>query len=263
MPLPKWGVTTMNDLAFSFGEHPVRVHIDDEGLPWWVGKDVCSALDISKYRDALAQLPTSERGSIETDTRGGEQKMAAINEPGLYRLIFTSRKPAAEAFKNWVLHEVLPQIRRAGRYEIPVDAARHDPPLSADYWLGLVREVRLTHGRAAAARIWSNSPLPQVPAMTSTLSDVDQLCVDYLENHCVITGKRHDFVRSSVLINEIENYCMRRAVPWPGDRSVSVALRRVAVMYRDRETGLSMWPVKRSDTGYSGIKIHSVSLFDS
>jgi len=241
----------------------LRVHVDSEGFPWWVGADVCAALEIANNRDALGGLPESEKGVEIIDTPGGRQNMLTVNEPGLYRLIFRSRKPAAEAFKNWVLHEVLPQIRRAGRYEIPVDAARHDPPLSADYWLGLVREVRLTHGRAAAARIWSNSPLPQVPAMTSTLSDVDQLCVDYLENHCRITGKRHDFVRSSVLINEIENYCMRRAVPWPGDRSVSVALRRVAVMYRDRETGLSMWPVKRSDTGYSGIKIHSVSLFDS
>ena len=253
----------MSDLAFSFGAHPVRVHIDDEGLPWWIGKDVCAALDVVNNRDALIGLPDNEKGVVATDTPGGRQNMLTVNEPGLYRLIFTSRKPAAEAFKNWVLHEVLPQIRRAGRYEIPVDVARHDPPLSADYWLGLVREVRLTHGRAAAARMWLNSPLPQVPAMPSTLSDVDQLCVDFLENQCRITGKRRDFIRSSVLINEIENYCLRRAVPWPGDRSVSVALRRVAAMYRDRETGLSMWPVKRSDTGYSGIKIHWVSLFDS
>lgn len=39
-----------------------------------------------------------------------------INEPGLYRLILTSRKPEAKTFKRWVTHEVLPQIRKTGSY---------------------------------------------------------------------------------------------------------------------------------------------------
>ncbi|MHB1643195.1 MAG: BRO-N domain-containing protein, partial [Acidithiobacillus sp.] len=42
-----------------------------------------------------------------------------INEPGLYRLILTSRKPEAKAFKRWVTHEVLPQIRKTGKYTLP------------------------------------------------------------------------------------------------------------------------------------------------
>lgn len=42
--------------------------------------------------------------------------MICINEPGLYRLIFQSRKPEAEKFKRWVFHDVLPQIRKTGSY---------------------------------------------------------------------------------------------------------------------------------------------------
>jgi hypothetical protein len=42
-----------------------------------------------------------------------------VNEPGLYRLIFQSRKPEAEKFKTWVFTDVLPQIRRTGAYAQP------------------------------------------------------------------------------------------------------------------------------------------------
>jgi prophage antirepressor-like protein len=45
--------------------------------------------------------------------------MLTVNEPGLYRLIFQSRKPEAEALKMWVFHEVLPTLRRTGMYTMP------------------------------------------------------------------------------------------------------------------------------------------------
>ena len=56
-------------------------------------------------------------GGCIVPTPGGPQTVRAVNEPGLYSLILTSRKPAAKRFKRWVVHEVLPQIRRTGRYE--------------------------------------------------------------------------------------------------------------------------------------------------
>jgi hypothetical protein len=39
-----------------------------------------------------------------------------VNEPGLYRLVFQSRKSEAEKFKTWVFTEVLPSIRRTGMF---------------------------------------------------------------------------------------------------------------------------------------------------
>ncbi|MFQ8889279.1 MAG: Bro-N domain-containing protein, partial [Bilophila wadsworthia] len=47
---------------------------------------------------------------------GGEQQMLVISEPGLYSLIFRSRKPEAKAFKRWIIHEVVPSIRKRGLY---------------------------------------------------------------------------------------------------------------------------------------------------
>jgi prophage antirepressor-like protein len=50
------------------------------------------------------------------DTPGGLQEMSAINEAGVYKLVFRSNKPEAEKFSDWVAEEVLPTIRNTGGY---------------------------------------------------------------------------------------------------------------------------------------------------
>ncbi|WP_373426951.1 Bro-N domain-containing protein [Microbacterium sp. SORGH_AS_0888] len=87
-----------------------------DGEPWFVAKDACDVLGISKYRDAVAQLAADERASTAVDTLGGRQRMAVVNEPGLYALMFISRSPKVRPFQRWVTHEVLPQIRRTGEF---------------------------------------------------------------------------------------------------------------------------------------------------
>lgn len=86
------------------------------GSPWFVAKDVCECLGITKHRDAVSRLDGDERGSVEVDTLGGTQQMAAVNEYGLYNLVLSSRKPSAKAFKRWITHEVIPAIRKHGAY---------------------------------------------------------------------------------------------------------------------------------------------------
>lgn len=87
------------------------------GEPWWVARDVCSVLDVRNVADAVASLDEDERGIATADTPGGAQQVVVINEPGLYSLILRSRKPQAKAFKRWITHEVIPSIRRTGRFE--------------------------------------------------------------------------------------------------------------------------------------------------
>lgn len=87
-----------------------------ENEPWFVAKDVCDALEISKHRDALTRLDDDERGSVEVDTLGGKQSMSSVNEYGLYNLVLGSRKPEARKFKRWITHEVIPAIRKTGSY---------------------------------------------------------------------------------------------------------------------------------------------------
>jgi prophage antirepressor-like protein len=103
---------------FTYEDHAVRtVMIDNE--PWFIAKDVCDVLGIARTSDALRDFPENEKGTVDHRTPGGNQEMLTVNEPGLYRLIFQSRKPEAEKFKAWVFNEVLPQIRKTGSYGPP------------------------------------------------------------------------------------------------------------------------------------------------
>lgn len=103
--------------VFNYANTQVRTVVLD-GAPWFVAADVCAVLAIANGRDAINSLDEDEKGVATTDTPGGPQRMATINEPGLYSLILRSRKPEAKAFKRWVTHEVLPAIRKTGRYEV-------------------------------------------------------------------------------------------------------------------------------------------------
>jgi len=105
-------------IPFNYEDKQVRV-TEKNGEPWFVAKDVCEILEIEKHRDAISRLNGLQRGSVLVDTLGGKQEMAAINEAGLYKLIFTSRKPEAEKFTNWVASEVIPSIRKTGVYVSP------------------------------------------------------------------------------------------------------------------------------------------------
>ena len=94
----------------------VRV-IEREGLPWFVAKDVCEALELDNVGQSLSSLDDDEKNTIIiNDGIPGNPNRAIISEPGLYSLILRSRKPEAKAFKRWITHEVIPAIRRAGGY---------------------------------------------------------------------------------------------------------------------------------------------------
>lgn len=109
----------MNNLqVFNYNGNEVRT-IQKDGEPWWVLKDVCGILGISKYRDTASRLDEDERGSVRVDTPGGEQEMTVINESGLYNVILRSDKPEAKPFRKWVTSEVLPSIRKHGAYMTP------------------------------------------------------------------------------------------------------------------------------------------------
>lgn len=96
-----------------FGQ--IRTTVKD-GEPWFVAADVCTALKIANNRDALTRIDDDEKGVMLIDTPGGKQKMTIVNESGLYSLVLGSRKPEAKAFKRWILHEVIPTIRKTGGY---------------------------------------------------------------------------------------------------------------------------------------------------
>ncbi len=94
--------------------------INDE--PWFVAKDIATALDIVWTGHTLDRIPEDWKGAVSFTTPssgtrgGGEQQLVVINEAAMYKLTFRSNKPEADAFINWIASDVLPSIRRTGTY---------------------------------------------------------------------------------------------------------------------------------------------------
>ena len=115
--------------AFTFKSNSVRVITDKNQEPWFCANDVCDILGYSNPRDAISKH--CKAGGVtkrDTPTKSAVQEMTFINEPNLYRLIIKSRKPEAEPFEAWVFEEVLPQIRKTGKYQLqPQQLALPEP----------------------------------------------------------------------------------------------------------------------------------------
>ncbi len=128
------------------------------GSPWFVAKDICECLGITKHRDAVSRLDGDERGSVEVDTLGGTQQMAAVNEYGLYSLVLSSRKPSAKAFKRWITHEVIPAIRKHGAYM--TGETLEQALTSPDFLIRLATELKTEQEarKTAEAQIEADKP---------------------------------------------------------------------------------------------------------
>lgn len=106
-------------MVFDYGELNVRVIDDAGGVPWFVAKDVCTVLEHTDARKSVAGLDDDEKELKRVPTPGGLQELWTVNESGLYTLILRSNKPKAKPFRKWITSEVLPALRKTGRYEMP------------------------------------------------------------------------------------------------------------------------------------------------
>ena len=108
----------MSDIQlFQFKQTEVRiVMIDNE--PWFVAKDLCDVLELKDVSMSLKRLDSDEKGTNNICTPGGKQDMAVVSESGMYTLVLLSRKPEAKPFRKWITSEVLPAIRKTGKYEV-------------------------------------------------------------------------------------------------------------------------------------------------
>lgn len=109
----------MNELqVFQYNNTEIRT-IEKDGVLWWVLSDVCKVLGLSTPARVAERLEADENGMSQIHTPGGRQEVTVVNEPGLYSVILRSDKPEARNFKHWVIHDVLPSIRKHGVYITP------------------------------------------------------------------------------------------------------------------------------------------------
>ncbi|EGQ2423206.1 hypothetical protein I2627_003567 [Salmonella enterica] len=139
-------------ISFSFHEtHDVRIQVID-GEPWFCLKDVCEILSIANPRDLMAkQLDKEGVDKIYIPTESGKQNITFINEPNLYRVIFRSNKPEAKQFQDWVFNDVLPTIRKTGRYQKQPPSE----PLNSNDMSNLNRLVWMMTGNMKFENAWN------------------------------------------------------------------------------------------------------------
>jgi|GEM_PF-704769 len=106
-------------IPFEYKEHEVRVIQDEDGEFWFVAKDVCDIVGIEDVSQAVEKVDDDEKLIRKIYVSGQDRDVWTVSESGLYTLIIRSNKEAARPFRRWVTHEVLPAIRKTGRYAMP------------------------------------------------------------------------------------------------------------------------------------------------
>lgn len=134
-----------------FGQ--VRFIQTENGEIYFAAVDVCKILGIKNSRQAVSRLDEDEKAifnigyseeleyrhfNIRYSEKPGNPNLTFVNEPGLYRLIFSSRKKSAKEFQRWVYHEVLPSIRKYGYYSLEDDRRNW----TGDQWLEYYQDLK-------------------------------------------------------------------------------------------------------------------------
>lgn len=147
----------MNELqVFSYNSSEVRTVMRDGEL-WFCLIDVCGILGLSNPRSVADRLDKDERRKFDLPRQGNTW---FINESGLYSVILRSDKPEAKPFRKWVTSEVLPTIRKTGRYGV-------------DGTKAALAEAKLNNSRARVASAWMKI------SKENPVSSYKQVCAHY------------------------------------------------------------------------------------
>lgn len=171
--------------------------MDEDGVVWFIGKDVAQALGYNNQSKAIQQhvdeedkkkidIRASQNGRVENNL---VSRAWLINESGLYSLILSSKLPAAKSFKRWVTSEVLPSIRKTGKYEI-IPQGEDEEPVTDVTQLEFDQRIRIATIIAGCRR----ERLPMVakilsldldefaPLLPQNASDAEQLAYQYISS---------------------------------------------------------------------------------
>lgn len=168
--------------------------IQKNGEPWFVGKDVASVLQYRDTSDALKKRVDKEDKVLlkagETPTlKSSNFGMYIINESGLYSLILSSKMPKAKEFKRWVTSEVIPAIRKTGKYEAMAQAVPiNDEPVTDFTQLEFDQRIRIAAIIASCrrerlplvAKVLSLDLEGMMPLMPAHITEAEQAAYRYI-----------------------------------------------------------------------------------
>jgi prophage antirepressor-like protein len=199
--------------TFTFQTHDINI-IDKQGDPWFVAKDVASALGYRVPKDAIT---THCKGAAihRLPTTGGVQSLKIIPESDVYRLVMRSNLPEAEAFQDWICEEVIPSIRRHGAYmtHATLQQAVTDPKFLIDVLSALQEEnLRIASERDEAIRtkswIGSNREATAMSTASVAVRKVKKLETQLRQatNHATIVAVESK-TKAKYRYAELRRYC--------------------------------------------------------
>lgn len=155
------------------------------GETYFVGKDVASALGYTNTMKAIRDHVDDEDKLGERIVLSGQNRQATvINESGLYSLILSSKLESARRFKRWVTSEVLPTIRRNGRFELE----QHNKQLA--------NQARLLENR--------NALLEEISAQQKPLTDYARHILSSTQT-VTVTQVAQDYAMTAKQLNDLLN----------------------------------------------------------
>lgn len=183
--------------VFTFNNStPVRVQMQGE-TPWFCLNDCCGVLEIKHPQNFLSSANCSEDGVWKTnliDSIGREQETTFINERNLYALVMRSNKPEAKQFQDWLFGDVLPEIRKTGKYGGAPMGISADPILllldqaKSNYLKTLEHDDRITKLEQSQAQ--ARESLLALPAPESEAPELTprKRCVQGVEKIAELSG---------------------------------------------------------------------------
>ncbi|MCG7285397.1 phage antirepressor KilAC domain-containing protein [Cellulomonas sp. ACRRI] len=226
---------TTDLIQHAFHGQAVRTITDEHGDPWFVATDVAKILGYAAAKDMTRRLDDDEKGGRSVPTPGGVQSVTVISEAGLYSSILGSRVDGAKAFKRWVTHELLPEVRRTGSYSLPKDYPSALRALAAE------AETRA----ALQAKVEQDAPKVLFADAVATTS------TDVLVSHLAVILKANGVdVGSTRLFGWLRRdgyLCSREGRDWnrPTQKAMDLGLFRVketAVTHSDGRVTTSVTP---------------------
>lgn len=183
----------MNNLQIfnspDFGQ--VRI-VQQNGEPWFIGKDVAEILGYERADNAIRNhVDDEDKLMHQISASGQNREMYIINESGLYSLILSSKMPKAKEFKRWVTSEVIPAIRKTGKYEAMAQAVPiNDEPATDFTQLEFDQRIRIAAIIASCrrerlplvAKVLSIDLEEMMPLIPAHITEAEQAAYQYISS---------------------------------------------------------------------------------
>lgn len=103
-------------IHFEFTQRILRI-FGTKDEPLFLAREVGNILGLTNIHNNISKMDDDEKKLLRVQTSTGVRKMVFIKESALFKLLMRSNRREAVQFQGWICEEVLPTIRRTGRYD--------------------------------------------------------------------------------------------------------------------------------------------------